>query len=548
MTTSAGVSLGQLLLALDSTVANLVGAPSGLDQRLSSAALVDVDDIHLGLGRAARGAELFLFVGVPDDAVLTWLSGLGAHRPVAIFCKAPSERVVERAETTGVAVIAIDPHARWERIYHLVMRVLEGAPAPGSGRAGESMRSGAIGDLFELAAEVARRTGGLVSIEDERSHVLAYSSAGDEADELRRLSILGREGPPEMLAWLRQWGVMDAVRTGTDVVVVDERADLALRPRRAIGIRRPAADRPGEFLGVVWLQQGRMALSTDTDEVLAGAAAVAARMISRRKVAGTAHDDVVRRLLGARGEVVDADYLGTQLGIALDRPMTVVGFAAADDDGGPAAVLEGAGEVSALTLHASAFSPLSVTSTIGGRAYVILPQVDPGATLTWGRSVVAASERQFGVGLRAVIAGPDDGLASVPLLRAQVDRVLDAAEREGELIADVTTVGESQTGVLLGEIVAHLTANPELMDPRVVELAETDERTGSEFITSLRAYLDRFGDVRSAATTLHIHPNTLRYRIRRLQELTGMDLDDPATRLVVALSLRAGAPHDPARR
>ncbi|NDZ97066.1 PucR family transcriptional regulator [Streptomyces sp. SID6673] len=540
MTTPTGVSLGHMLLALDSTVATLVGAPNGLDQRLSSAALLDVDDIHLGLGRAARGAELFLFVGVPDDDVLTWLSGLGAHRPVAILCKAPSERVVERAETNGVAVIAIDPHARWERIYHLVMRVLEGAPGLGSGMAGESMRSGAIGDLFELASEVARRTGGLVSIEDERSHVLAYSSAGDEADELRRLSILGREGPPEMLAWLRQWGVMDAVRIATDVVVVDERADLALRPRRAIGIRRPAADGSGEFLGVLWLQQGRTALSTDTDEVLAGAAAVAARMISRRKAAGTAHDDVVRRLLGARGEVVDADYLGTQLGIAVDLPMTVVGFGAANDDG-PAAALEASGEVSALTLHASAFSQLSVTSTIGPRAYVILPQVDPDATVAWGKSVIMAAERQFGVALRAVIAGPDEGLVTVPGLRAQVDRVLDAAEREGELIADVTTVAESQTGVLLGEIVAHLTANPELMDTRVVELAETDRRTGSEFVTSLRVYLDRFGDVRSAASTLHIHPNTLRYRIRRLQEITGMDLDDPATRLVVALSLRAGA-------
>ena len=89
-----------------------------------------------------------------------------------------------------------------------------------------------------------------------------------------------------------------------------------------------------------------------------------------------------------------------------------------------------------------------------------------------------------------------------------------------------------------GEIVALIEDNPELIDARVLDLAQRDEESGSDLTRSLRAYLDHFGDVRAAATALHVHPNTLRYRIRRIQELTGMDLDDPATRLVVALTLR----------
>lgn len=537
MTAPAGVTLGRLLLALDRTLATLAVAPAGLDVRVSAPALLDVDDVRLGLGRAARGADLFLVVGVPDADVLTWLTGLGTRVPVAIFCKAPSDDVVARAETSGIAVVAIDPHARWERIYHLVMRVLESADAEALPAAGESMRSGATGDLFDLAGEVARRTRGLVSIEDERSHVLAYSSAGDEADELRRLSILGREGPPEMMAWLRQWGVMDILRTTSDIVTVAAHPDLGVRARRAVAIRRTAmgSSAPGEFLGVLWLQRGGVDFADDTDEVLVGAAAVAARMISRGRSWGDAHADVVRRLLGVRGEVVDADHLGVRLGIAAESSVVLVGLA--PTDGSPADP-GGAVELSALTLHASAFSPLSVTTTNGARAYVVLPQVTSAATVTWAHAALAAADRQFGTRLRAVVAGPAAGLASVPTLRDQVDRVLDAAEREGELIGDVATVDESRTGVLLGEIVAHLATNPELVDSRVVELAESDDRTGSEFTGSLRAYLDHFGDVRSAAAALHVHPNTLRYRIRRVRALTGMDLDDPATRLVVALSLR----------
>ena len=61
---------------------------------------------------------------------------------------------------------------------------------------------------------------------------------------------------------------------------------------------------------------------------------------------------------------------------------------------------------------------------------------------------------------------------------------------------------------------------------------------GTDIGRSLLAYLDAFGDVRSAAAGLHVHPNTLRYRVRRACELSGLDLDDPDQRLVAQLQLR----------
>lgn len=532
MDKSPGVALGRLVLALDRTVATLVSAPQGLDVPVRSLAMIDIDDVHFGLGRAARSADVFLLVGLSDEVSTELLGGLGSRRPVAVMSKTSSTTLTDLADRLGIAVVAIDSHARWERIYNLTSRVLDTARR--SSDDGESMESGATGDLFELAAEVARRTGGLVSIEDERSHVLAYSTAGDAADELRRLSILGREGPPEMLAWLRQWGVMDALRTSSRVVAVDARADLGLRERRAVAIRAPGT---AEFLGVVWLQCGAGALADDTDEVLTGAAAVAARVIARRRTAGTEHDEVVRRLLGARGDIVDVEALAAALGIDSSVAVVLVGFTTRGSPEAAVPLGENATRISALTLHASAFSPLSVTSSIGDRAYVVLPGVSGDAAVEWARVSLDATDRQFGIRVRAVVAGPHT-LSAVPELRTQVDRVLDAASLEGDLIDDVTTVGGSRTGVLLGEIVALLAENPDLVDPRVSELADLDDRTGSDFTVSLRAYLDHFGDVRSAADDLHVHPNTLRYRIRRIETLTGMELGDPATRLVVALSLR----------
>ncbi len=64
---------------------------------------------------------------------------------------------------------------------------------------------------------------------------------------------------------------------------------------------------------------------------------------------------------------------------------------------------------------------------------------------------------------------------------------------------------------------------------------------------TLGVYLDCFGDVAAAAQHLHVHPNTVRYRIRRVEQLLGTSLNDADVRLLLSLSLRAtGLSRDPA--
>jgi DNA-binding PucR family transcriptional regulator len=57
-------------------------------------------------------------------------------------------------------------------------------------------------------------------------------------------------------------------------------------------------------------------------------------------------------------------------------------------------------------------------------------------------------------------------------------------------------------------------------------------------VDTLRAYLEAFGDVRRAAEVVAVHPNTFRYRIRRVGELSGIRLDDPTDRFIAELQLR----------
>ena len=58
-------------------------------------------------------------------------------------------------------------------------------------------------------------------------------------------------------------------------------------------------------------------------------------------------------------------------------------------------------------------------------------------------------------------------------------------------------------------------------------------------IETVVAWLDAMGDVRTAAERLTVHPNTLRYRVRRATAIAGLRLDDPRARLVHHLQLLA---------
>lgn len=61
---------------------------------------------------------------------------------------------------------------------------------------------------------------------------------------------------------------------------------------------------------------------------------------------------------------------------------------------------------------------------------------------------------------------------------------------------------------------------------------------GGDLINTLEAYFDHNGVLSQAAEALYIHRNTLIYRMERIAEISGLDLDNTETRLAVQLALR----------
>jgi purine catabolism regulator len=70
-------------------------------------------------------------------------------------------------------------------------------------------------------------------------------------------------------------------------------------------------------------------------------------------------------------------------------------------------------------------------------------------------------------------------------------------------------------------------------------IEESDERYAAELLRSLEAYIERNGHWERAAGDCYCHRHTLRYRIKRIEELTGRDLSRANDRVEMWLALRA---------
>ncbi|GAB3207564.1 helix-turn-helix domain-containing protein [Marinactinospora endophytica] len=524
-----GIPLRRILLTVGEPLLDVLSAPNGLDVEVHDVVILDPED-----ETGAYAGDLVLLIGARGRIAARSVRMAGRRGACAVAVKVDSDEEAEvlraAARDTGVALLAVPPDVRWEQLQSLCRGVVDDAHLFSGTDPGES-----AGDLFSLAQTTATLTRGLVSIEDAANRVLAYSS-GEEVDELRRLSVLGRQGPEQYLALLREWGVFQRLRAGEEVVRIDEHPELGIRRRLAVGIH--AGRQP---LGTIWVQEGSQPLAEQAEEALLGAARIAALHLLRHRTEVTAglrlREDLLAGLLEGR---VEAAALSDGVPVDRDRPAVVVVFTLRPENAERSeSELKRRRMTNLVSVHAAAYRRKALVTAIGSRVYALLPELPrrsaEAPVLALTRKIVAAARSASDITMQGAVGSVVDSLAEVPQSRGEADRILDAMARD--LAMDVATISDVRARVLVSETLAVLRDTPRLRDPRIARLAEHDARHGSELALSLIAYLDAFGDVRAAAERLHIHPNTLRYRVRRAVSVSELDLGDPNERLFAHLQL-----------
>ena len=340
------------------------------------------------------------------------------------------------------------------------------------------------GGLEGLAGALGELVGGTVAILDGRGEVLAQHGPGPSGDDALRLPVSrGADAIPQ--AWLA------AARDGAPLTELDR---LILH----------------QAVTIVALELLRRRVAEDTERRLAG--------------------DVLASLLG--GELQGAELQRRLEPFGLRKRVAALVLQ-------PPRALHATVET-ALARAVQDAAGGGLVANAGAFACALLPAAegeDDDALFARAESIRDQVGREAGVDLPAGAgrpAGPGDARRTFHEARCALEARRLANGNGGPLLATYRDLGSFQLLLSLQDDEALALFCDSILSP----IEDGEGAYGGELMRSLEVFIECNGQWERAARQLFCHRHTLRYRIRRIEELTGRSLDSARDRIDFWLALR----------
>jgi sugar diacid utilization regulator len=294
------------------------------------------------------------------------------------------------------------------------------------------------------------------------------------------------------------------------------------------------------------LEEGGDGTGEDTRLLLTEhAATICGVILGRERVVAAAasriRDDLVEGLLSGRGrDLAETGRWARHLGYDTGRDHHVLSIALepghATQDGAALTQRAAASAETFLTTRA----PDAIISVRDSEVVVVLPTgghdgTGPRAvklgTLCVGRLGELFPEVATTVGIGGPCRGPEEIRHSY----AQARRTVETVRR----------MGRAGRVVAFGDLGIHrlLLQVPDLAELRgfadevLGKLSAGDRDQFPVYLATLACYFKENASPQRASQVLHVHPNTVTYRIRRVEEITGLDLSSYRDRLMTQVAL-----------
>ncbi|NTW01592.1 MAG: PucR family transcriptional regulator [Oscillochloris sp.] len=478
---------------------------------------------------------------------VTWVATLRATLPAF-------------AELRGgeIALLSVDAARALDSRLSLavLVRRLGQAPVPVAG----VVSLGAITAEDAAAAEEARLpllqlpTGAdLREVEREITRLIADYEAQFERrsaqlyDLLTQRSLSGQGLP----------GLLDALaeRTGQSVACYSSNGDLRSQrskgsARIALQALRPTTKGESNMLNQqIWVEligpsdypTGYLAVSGsdldawDREAALRGAAALALEVAKEQAVQAAEErlrgDFLSNILAGPPSDMAAAIQRGQELGYSLTLPHMAVLINL--EDGSPAALNRIASSVQ------NEFNRRGITAPISRRDSSVLAMIPVSGT-TRPRDMIEQLRERLATDYSGIAVAIGGQVAALAEWRRTLEEAEQALILGRQLFGTERVLAFSDLGVY--RLLVRLRETPELWTfyrETLAKLADYDTRQRADLIKTLEAYFSHLGNLRATSEALHVHRNTLLYRLDRIKEISGMDLDNAEEHFALWLALRA---------
>ncbi|MEU6129951.1 helix-turn-helix domain-containing protein [Saccharopolyspora sp. NPDC047091] len=254
-------------------------------------------------------------------------------------------------------------------------------------------------------------------------------------------------------------------------------------------------------------------------------ALVRTRVDQARRIAGRSAESALRRLLDGTSSAAEVAARLDAAGLPVGEPLRVVQVSVSGGAARSAAVLR---ELAAATGLPWVAAPL------GEVAAAVFADEESRLARLPARFREFAALAEPGIGLRAGISD----VAAADGLRSAVEEA-GHARRLAQLSPDavvVTADALASHRVLLASVPEELRRS--YRDKLLGPLLAYDEAHAADLVRTLRVFLECSGSWSRCAARLHLHVNTLRYRIGRVEQITGRKLGNLSARVDFHLALQ----------
>ena len=323
------------------------------------------------------------------------------------------------------------------------------------------------------------------------------------------------------------------------------------RPRAALAVGTAAAPGTAERYAV-HSAIALLTLTTERSRSLQAAEQRVGAAVLRMLLAG--EPDHARAVAGGLyGELLDAPF---RMMVAERVPVSAALARAEARKGAPPVERPSAAALAAADTGGDPFAALAdvveSAAARAGEAVLVVPEGERLVVLAADGGAAAAACGEYAAaletaraGIREKVPGGEEGGLVVGLSAPagpiaasaaykQAEQALSVARRRGRVLVEHERMAAGSVLPLLADDAVRAFA-----DGMLRPLYEHDATGRGDLVASLRAWLSKHGQWDAAAADLGVHRHTLRYRMRRVEEILGRSLDDPDVRMELWLALKA---------
>lgn len=376
-----------------------------------------------------------------------------------------------------------------------------------------------------------------ITIEDAHHRLLAYSSHNHETDPARIATIIGRRVPEKVINSLWNTGVMQRLESSLEPVRVNAITTVGLGDRVAIAVRKN-----NEILGYIWVIENQEPLNeTQMQLLLQAAKAVSMKLLqvrmSRIKEEELKQEFFWQLLMGhlEMHEKIQAKAERTKLSLPTAFCVIIFQFPEEIRLKNYEQTVYLTNTLQQVRIYFSVYDRDQIIFLVGPR---IKEELTWQSSRDFMKTIIQQLRERYD--MSQVISGSGNIYKSYNLVASSYQEALTVLQIKRNFPNDTQEIYDYQhLGFyrFLPNLVKNIAVNRPFSHS-FDRLREYDEKHQTRLLESVEVYLNCDSNTKEAANILHVHINTLLYRLKRIEEIGEIALNNPDQKFSLYLDLK----------